>query len=298
MGSNDVDEKTKLSSVLVTRKGIIVNNEFTEETILSATKSVSHINNLVLRPAGKWSRSVHALLRHLETVGFTAAPHVIGNGFAPDGRETLSYIEGEFVHPGPWSDEGIVEVGRLLRRLHDAASSFEPDADAVWQPWFLRELGVEKRVLGHGDFAPWNMVTQAGMPIALIDWEYAGPIDPMIELARVCWLFPQLHDDDVAERVGLPPLEVRARQLRLLVDAYGVTYDQRHSLLDRIIEVAVFETAQEAIEGNVTPDSQGPLWGFAWRARAAAWIMRNRPILEQALLEMCDKCPRKNKSIF
>ena len=53
--------------------------------------------------------------------------------------------------------------------------------------------------------------------------EYAGPIDPLIELARVCWLFPQLHDDDVAEMVRLPPLEIRVRQLRLLVDAYGLS---------------------------------------------------------------------------
>lgn len=256
-----------------------------DEALLSAAKSVSHKKNVVLRPAGEWSRHVHALLRHLEFKGFTAAPRVMGTGFAPDGRETLGYIEGEFVHPGPWSDEGIVEVGLLLRRLHDAAASFEPAVDAVWQPWFLRDTGGGNRIFGHGDVAPWNMVTQAGMPIALIDWEFAGPIDPMVELARTCWLFPQLHDDDVAERVGLPSLEVRARQLRLLVDAYGVIRDQRQNLVDKSIEVAVFETAQEAIERNVTPDSQGPLWGFAWRARAAAWMMRNRSALERALLE-------------
>lgn len=267
----------------VTQDQLKNSNMAPDETMLSSEKSVSYRHNVVLRPFRKWSRNVHDLLRHLESNGFTAAPRVIGSGISSDGRETLSYIEGEFVHPGPWNDEGLIAVGQLLRRLHDTTVSFEPAVEAVWQPWFLRELGGENRIVGHGDVAPWNMVTQNGMPIGLIDWEYAGPIDPMVELARVCWLFPQLHDDDVAEMVGLPSLEVRARQLRLIVDAYGATADQRHDLMDLIIEVAVCETAEEAIEQNVNPESQGLLWGFAWRARAAAWMLRNRRILEQAL---------------
>lgn len=255
-----------------------------DETVLSSEKSVSYKDNVVLRPTGKWSRHVHDLLRHLEASGFKEAPRVIGSGVSADGRETLGYIEGEFVHPGPWSDEGIMAVGKLLRRLHDTAAFFESAADAEWQPWFLRQIGGENRlIISHGDIAPWNTVTRDGMPIGFIDWEYAGPVDPMVELARVCWLFPQLHDDDVAERVGLPSLEARARQLRLLVDAYGATENQRHDLMDRIIEVAVCETAEEAIEQQVTPESQGPLWGMAWRARAAAWMIRNRRVLEKAL---------------
>ncbi|WP_238403111.1 phosphotransferase [Paenibacillus mesophilus] len=196
----------------------------------------------------------------------------------------LSFIEGEFVHPGPWSDDAIVEVGKMLRRLHDATAMFEPAADAVWKPWFLRDLGGPHYVFSHGDIAPWNMVTREGFPFALIDWEFAGPIDPMVELARVCWLFPQLHDDDVAERVGLPSLDVRARQLRLLVDAYGVDPIQRRSLFDLILEVVIRETAEEAIEKQVTPNCHGPLWGLAWRARAASWIVRHRIVLQKALL--------------
>ncbi|CAH0122273.1 hypothetical protein PAE9249_04821 [Paenibacillus sp. CECT 9249] len=258
-------------------------NEREEERVLSAAKSVSHKYNMVLRPAGAWSRSVHAVLKHLESCGFAAAPRVIGSGFDREGRETLGYIEGEFVHPGPWSDEGLAAVGRMLRRLHDAAASFEAPVDAEWQPWFLRELGGTQRIIGHGDVAPWNTVTRGGMPVAFIDWEYAGPIDPMVELARACWLFPQLHDDDVAEMAGLPPLDVRARQLRLFADAYGVAADQRRTLADRMIEVAICETAEEAIERHITPDSEGPLWGLAWRARAAAWMLKNRAVLERAL---------------
>ncbi|WP_248927045.1 aminoglycoside phosphotransferase family protein [Paenibacillus hamazuiensis] len=251
--------------------------------VLSSGKSVIRKDGVVLRPSGPWTPHVHSLLRHLRKAGIEFVPAVIGSGLDNEGRETVSYMEGEFVHPGPWSDEGIVEVGKMLRRLHDASASFAPAADAVWKPWFLREPGDSKRVFSHGDVAPWNMVTQKGMPFALIDWEYAGPVDPLAELARVCWLFPQLHDDDVAEMVGLPSPDVRARQVRLLADAYGASSLQRRKLYELILEVVVRETAEEAVELRATPESRGPLWGLAWRARAAAWILRHRTLLLQAL---------------
>lgn len=254
-----------------------------EEIILSHEKNVSRKENVVFRPSGPWTPSVHSLLRHFRKAGFTSVPSVVGSGIDEKGRETLSFMDGEFVHPGPWSDEAIVEVGKMLRSLHDASAKFEPAADAAWKPWFLRGLGGPKQVYSHGDIAPWNMVTRNGLPYALIDWEFAGPVDPLVELARVCWLFPQLHDDDVAEIAGLPSLDVRARQLRLLVDSYGLEPDQRRQMFDLILEVVVRETAEEAIEQRVTPDSHGPLWGIAWRARAAAWILRHRMILQNSL---------------
>ncbi len=48
------------------------------------------------------------------------------------------------------------------------------------------------------------MVGTGGMPEGLVDWEYAGPVDRLTELAYACWLNAQLHDDDIAERQGLP----------------------------------------------------------------------------------------------
>lgn len=254
-----------------------------DEIILSPDKSVIRKENVVLRPSGPWTPSVHSLLGHLQKSGFTSLPSVIDSGLDAEGREMLSFIEGEFVHPGPWSDDALAEVGSMLRRLHNASAHFEPAADAVWKPWFLRELGDAKYVYSHGDIAPWNMVTREGVPFALIDWEFAGPVDPLVELARVCWLFPQLHDDDVAEMVGLPSLDVRARQLRLITDAYGLNSAQRHGFFDLILEVVVRETAEEAIEKRMTPDCHGPLWGLAWRARAAAWILRHRTVLQNSL---------------
>lgn len=251
--------------------------------LLSAEKSVRKYGCVVTRPGSLWTPSIHAYLRYLEQSGFRYAPKLVGDGVDADGNETIAFVDGEMVHPGPWTDDALIEMGRAVRQLHNLSAAFKPPVDAVWQPWFLRELGQGKLVFGHGDIAPWNIVTKGGMPIAFIDWEYAGPIDPIMELARVCWLFPQLHDEDVAEQVGLPALDVRAKQVRLIADAYGVSAVERHRLVDHIIEVVVCETAQEAIDQKLTPESVGPLWGLAWRSRAAAWILRNRNVLEQAL---------------
>jgi hypothetical protein len=64
------------------------------------------IGDTVRRRSGRWTPAVHALLRHLESVGFDAAPRVLG--VDGQGREVLSYIEGQAgVYPLPerlWSD--------------------------------------------------------------------------------------------------------------------------------------------------------------------------------------------------
>jgi hypothetical protein len=123
------------------------------------------------------------------------------------------------------------------------------------------------------------------LPVALIDWEFAGPVDPVIDLAQACWLNAKLHSDDVAAREGLPPLGDRARQLRAIVDGYGLTAGQRQGFVDIIIDFAIHSVAAEADEFGIGPDTNEPagLWGMAWRARAAAWMLRNSSTLQNAL---------------
>jgi len=248
--------------------------------------AVTRRENVVFRDAGPWAPTVHLLLRHLERVGFMGAPRVVGTGFDDRGREMLTYIPGGFVHPGPWSDDAMPILGRMLRELHDATASFPVPDEALWRPWFGRGLGGPRSVIGHCDSAPWNIVARDGSPVALIDWEVAGPIDPIFELAQACWLNAQLYDDDVAERVGLPPLDHRARQMRMLLDGYSLPQAGRAEFVNKMIEFAVHDAAEQVIEVNVTPDSPGPepLWAVAYRTRSAAWMLRNRPTLERALI--------------
>ena len=88
---------------------------------------------------------MHALLRHLEDAGFAAAPRLVGSGLDTDGREMVTFIDGEFTQPGPWSLDGAAAVGRMLRDLHRATRSFRPPPNAEWFPWHGRDLGDVRR---------------------------------------------------------------------------------------------------------------------------------------------------------
>jgi hypothetical protein len=203
--------------------------------------------DVVVRATGPWTPAVHALLRHLEQAGFAAAPRLVGPGIDVGGRETLTFIDGEFTQPGPWSLDGAAALGRLLRDLHQATATFRPPPGAAWFPWHGRDLGGPDTVIGHCDVAPWNIV------------------------ARL-------------ER--LPPAAERARQLAAIVDGYGLAAARRRGLVELMIELAICGTAGEADDAAVTPETTAhpvALWAMAWRARSAAWMIRHRRILEAAL---------------
>jgi hypothetical protein len=73
--------------------------------------------------------------------------------------------------------------------------------------------------------------------------------------------------------------------LALFLDGYELPRADRRGLVDRLIEVAVRDCAAEAIQAGITPESTdpAPLWALAWRARAASWMIRHRPLLERAI---------------
>jgi hypothetical protein len=246
--------------------------------------AVERLGDVVHRETGPWARSVHALLNHLEAKGFYGAPRVVGSGFDKQWRETLSFVEGTFVHPHAWTDEGLFELGTMLRGLHTATADFRPPRDAVWRQWFGRDLtGNKRQVFGHCDLGPWNVVARDGKPVAFIDWEVAGPVDALIEFAQTCWLNVQLHDDDIAERQGLPSAETRALQVRLMADAYGLARRERAALLDSMVVYALRDAADQISLGRTTPDNAEALWGAEWRAGAGAWMLRQRKLLARAL---------------
>jgi len=146
-------------------------------------------------------------------------------------------------------------------------------------------------VIGHGDLGPWNIVVRDGLPVAFIDWDYAGPVGAIWDLAQAAWLNVQLHDEDVAELQGLSSLHDRARQLRLFVDAYGLSLTERDGLVACMAEYAIHSAREEAVEHGVSQTSGQAveetgypvMWAIAWRARSASWILRHHQILEHYL---------------
>jgi hypothetical protein len=105
---------------------------------------------------------VHALLHHLERVGFEAAPRV--RGVDEKGREILTFVPGETGVPP--DDEALVETARLVRRFHDAVSAFRPPPDARWQ--VMVGAPASGDLVCHNDLSPANTVTRSQRPIAFL----------------------------------------------------------------------------------------------------------------------------------
>ncbi|MDP9093669.1 MAG: aminoglycoside phosphotransferase family protein [Actinomycetota bacterium] len=246
----------------------------------------------VVRDGGSWSPTVVALLAHFERFGFAGAPRIVGTGIDAEGRETITYLPGGSPHPRAWSDDAAYRLGEVLRAAHEAARTFNAPFRPLWQPWFGRDLPGDLPVIGHCDVGPWNWVAAAdGLPYALLDWEFAGPVDALWEVAHAAWLNAQLHDDDIAEFHSLPDALGRARQARLILDGYGLSASRRVGMVNRMIELAIHSARAEAVTYSVSASSPEAhntngypvLWAVTWRARSASWMLRNRARLESSI---------------
>lgn len=194
----------------------------------------TRVGNTVRRATGPWTPGVHALLRHLEAVGFAETPRVLG--IDDRGREVLTYIDGATADPQPWppwtrADAALVDVGRLLRRLHAAVRPFRPPHPTVWR--FTDRRMAPDEIVCHNDVGPYNVVWRDGRIAALIDWDVAGPGSPFDDLAFAAWQWVPLHHPSILDPGWERPPDV-TRRLRLLCDAYGLAPDARGGLVDAI----------------------------------------------------------------
>jgi hypothetical protein len=185
------------------------------------------IGGVVHKPASPWTPTVHALLRHLEDVGFDGAPRALG--LDDQGREMLTYLPGETVGDrAPWpewvfADEILAQVGQWLRRVHDAAVGFVPPED---ERWFIGGAVGPGLVVGHQDAAPYNAVVDGDRLIGFCDWDIAGPSSREFDLAlSALWWVPLCPPGDM-EKLGFHDFDGRSRRLHLLLDAYGYDGDR------------------------------------------------------------------------
>ena len=165
------------------------------------TPGVVRVGDTVRRPLHARSEYVHAVLRHLEAVGFDGAPRLLG--IDDEGREMLSYLDGATIvaTPARLSDARLRSAGRLIRRFHDATAG--------------TPLASGEEVVCHNELGPHNTVFRGDEAIGLIDWdEYVAPGPRLIDLGHAVWCFA-----DVGEEGG--PVAEQARRVRLLCDAYG-----------------------------------------------------------------------------
>ena len=191
----------------------------TEETLAGGNMAgeVRRVGNTVRRRAGPLTPAVHQLLRHLEQVGFAGAPRALG--VDTHGREILTYVPGDVVHPRIVNDADLARVARLIRDYHAAVASFVSPPDAQWQTHGRDPSGVVE-VLCHNDLAPWNLVA-GEQSWAFIDWDLAAPGRRLWDLALAVCSFVPLSTDHPTEM----------RRYRVFCAAYGLSAADEHQLL-------------------------------------------------------------------
>jgi len=249
------------------------------------------VGDTVRREAGASGPVVRELLLHLEAVGFDGAPRHLGTD--ERGREVLSWIDGDVpLPPYPaWSmtDRALTDLGALVRRLHEAASSFVP-SEAHAADWAtdwadtLAGAGLAAATICHNDLFPENVVFRDGGVVALIDFAMAAPGRPLWDLAIAAEMWcplgdPTRRDQHPADLDGIA-------RLGLLARAYGLEPGRAEELVDVLVEERAHSIANiraEIAAGNAS-------WIRNWAGaggdeRAAgddAWIAGHRTDLIRA----------------
>jgi hypothetical protein len=182
---------------------------------------VWRVGDTVRRPAGEWTPTIHALLRHLHQSGF---PAPLPLGVDGRGREILSFLPGR-AGLWPWPQalkdpQGPRQVGELLRAYHQAVEGFAPSAPAIWRHG-PQPLGPGQVVL-HGDFGPYNIIWNHDRPSGVIDFELARPGDRLEDAAFAAIRLAPLRPDSALGKIGFTEPPDRAARLRAFAEGYGV----------------------------------------------------------------------------
>lgn len=177
--------------------------------------AVVRIGDTVRKP---WSRSTPSVLSFVDALRGCGidVPQPLGRD--EHGRQIQEFVPGALATDHlPLPNSKIVEVGRLVRAIHDASEHFDPAPQAVWET-AIPSPGDD--LVCHNDLAPWNLIM--GDRLVFIDWDAAAPSTRLWDLAYAAQSFT-LSD------VGIPPAEA-AKSLGAFVDGYGATEPLRKRL--------------------------------------------------------------------
>jgi hypothetical protein len=215
--------------------------------MLKGWNGVIRIADTIRRPARRSSRTIQALLRHIELKGFAGVPKALG--FDEQGREILSYIPGSAEHY-PWrafvySEYNLYNVAQLLRAYHDATISFRKPDDANW----LVAIPGAVEVICHGDIGPYNTIYVNNEAVAFIDFETAAPGPRIWDVAFAVYRFARLCELSNIAEVSDAYLDKVAQRIRRFCNYYGL--EERTSLLDAVLQRLEFQIAWLCSPENV-----------------------------------------------
>lgn len=242
------------------------------------------VGQTVRRVVGSSGQSVRELLLHLEAVGFDGAPRYLGND--EQGREVLSWMDGEVpLPPYPaWAmtDRALADLGALVRRLHEATTSFRPAGATDWATDWADPISGQ--TICHNDLYPENVVFRDGRVIALIDFAMAAPGRRLWDVAIAAETWGPLGDP---ARRDQHPLDLDGiRRLGVLARGYMLAPDRGEELVDIIVEERAHSIANIRAEIAAGNESWIRNWaGTGGDERAAAddaWIAAHRSALVRA----------------
>lgn len=237
---------------------------------------IGHRDVRIIAP-DPYTGAIHALLLHLEEVGFRGAPRSFG--WDDHGRHLVEFVPGARAdHPkAPEQALDPQRIGRFMKDMHDALESFEPPDYALWFDGLPPPGGD---LIVHHDIAPSNIVVKSDGSLAAIDWDAAGPGTRLWDLAHAAHAFAPLYrvDTDIANS---------SRRLRGLVDGYGLDEADRRQLVPLLAmrSERMYEYLDKMRATGRSPWTD--LWergiGTVWQADAR-WIRDQSDVWERALL--------------
>ncbi|MFW6366513.1 MAG: phosphotransferase [Spirochaetota bacterium] len=237
------------------------------------------IGSTVRRKTTPASPTIHRLLTHLRGKGIDWVPTF--HGIADDGREILSYLDGEVPHELPpwlWEEDLLVGVARAMRTFHDAAADFD-QSGAVWG----LDPSEPAEVICHNDFAPYNCVFRDGAFAGLLDFDLCSPGSRIWDMAYCCYRFvpimPVAREDPTDETAPFPLSEVLRRSDTFL-DAYAgengtlrYTCSQLFSVASRRLEKLASWTGDFAVRtGSSELEKNARM--YARHSRWLLWLSR------------------------
>lgn len=150
--------------------------------------TVVRAGDTVRRKATPATATTQRLLAHVRSRGVDWVPEPLG--LDEQGREVLSFIPGDVPHAMPewiWDDAVLLDVGRALRKWHDATVDFDR-AEAAWN----HSVPGAPEVVCHVDFAPYNCVFRDGHFVGLFDFDLCAPGPRLWDLAYTAYRFVPL----------------------------------------------------------------------------------------------------------
>ena len=237
------------------------------------TDGVVRVGGTIRRPHQPQSFAVAAYLDWLEDAGFDGSPRFLGRD--GEGRDALTFLPGQCAGPVPqaWvgSEELLVSVAQLLRRLHGASAGFVPGAHP-FPPRPVRQDPAE--LVCHLDVTPQNVVVRDGRAAGLVDFDLAGPTTALKDSFNTAMHWVPLRDPaDV-----WPGWEAADpfRRLRIFADAYGWNDEERRRLPAFGIEAT--SLSYERMQHNARELGGG--WARMWDEGAGGTIRRRGAWLE------------------